>query len=367
MRASASKWTARLFIVAGVVFVAAAASAQMVPQQMMPPGPGMPPQYGGCMPPQYPGACMPNGSCMGPECGAPMGEYGGGDGCCQPPRWTFTADILALQRSTTRSQALFQNASGGDDLNSKYLNFPAEAGFQVAAIRHGDCGWDVEVGYFQIDGWEARAAGTGATFLVTDANLSNLSITDPQARYTSEFHIGEINVRRQTWDWLTLLAGFRMGEYNERYSAFGIDAFTPDTLSMYSNTFNHLYGFQIGADAEVFNLGGPLRVNALCKAGIYGNWASQTINQTIPPSQIDQTLSSDRCHTAFMGEAGLVATYQVTCHLAVRASYQAVWLEGVALAPEQIGATDFLGGTANIDTAGGVFYHGGGLGLELKF
>ena len=81
----------------------------------------------------------------------------------------------------------------------------------------------------------------------------------------------------------------------------------------------------------------------------------------------DQTLDAHRNQATFMGEAGLVATYQVTCHFALRASCQAVWIEGVALAPEQIGATDFTTGAASIDTHGGIFYYGGGLGAELKF
>ena len=70
---------------------------------------------------------------------------------------------------------------------------------------------------------------------------------------------------------------------------------------------------------------------------------------------------------AFLGEAGVVLTYAITQNLALRASYEAMWLEGVALAPEQIGASDFVAGTASVDTHGGVFYQGGGVGLEYRF
>ena len=57
----------------------------------------------------------------------------------------------------------------------------------------------------------------------------------------------------------------------------------------------------------------------------------------------------------------------MTCHLSLRASCQAVWIEGVALAPEQIGANDFDTNANSIDTHGGIFYYGGGLGAEVKF
>lgn len=361
--------TRLIALVIAVVFALGSSSsvlAQMMPPQGMPPN-GYPMQQG------YPGCCVPPGDQFSGAgdggCAAMMGY--GDPACCGDygPRWTFTADILALQRSTTRSQTLFENAFSEDDLNSKHLDFPAAVGFQVSAIRHNCCfGWDLEVGYFQIDGWTATDSVPGESYMTTDVNPASLWVSNSQVRYMSDFHIGEINVRRQCRDWLTLLAGFRMGEYNERYHAFGTDVISGESvIGLNANTYNHLYGFQIGADAEVYNMGGPLRINALCKAGIYANSASQNIRQSISDGTLDQLLGAERKHTAFMGEAGLVATYQVTCHLAFRASYQAVWLEGVALAPEQIGATDFTFGSTAVDTAGGVFYHGGGLGVELKF
>ena len=112
-------------------------------------------------------------------------------------------------------------------------------------------------------------------------------------------------------------------------------------------------------------MGGPLTVNALCKAGIYGNSANQRIHQNDPTTE--QTLEASRCQGAFIGETGLLLKYRVTRHLSFRASAQAVWIEGVALAPEQVGATDFTAGTATIDTHGGIFYYGGGCGMELTF
>jgi hypothetical protein len=68
-----------------------------------------------------------------------------------------------------------------------------------------------------------------------------------------------------------------------------------------------------------------------------------------------------------MGEVGLLLTYRVNCHLAFRASANAMWLDGVALAPEQIGTTNFYEDTATVDSHGGIFYYGGGLGAEVKF
>ena len=321
---------------------------------------------------QSPGACQVSDTCI--DCGAPIeqevceeliGDCCGD--CC--PCWTFRADGVAVQRSTTRSQALFRNSwgtTGVELLNSQNMNFPTEVGPQVSATRHGPCGWDLEVAYFQVDGWAANAVVDGTSYMVTDVNGANFIVTDAQARYTSAFYVGEINLRREWFDGLTLLAGFRMGELDEFYGSYGLGARSPVPVSLDVNTFNHLYGFQLGADWEFYNMGGPLRLNALCKAGIYANAATQSIRQ-IDTGSTDETLSATRDQAAFIGEAGLAATYQVTRRLAFRASYQAVWLEGVALAPEQISATNFTAGTATVDTHGGIFYYGGGLGLEYRF
>lgn len=284
------------------------------------------------------------------------------------PHWSFSADAVALQRSNTRSQVLFRPLDSREDfVNSSHLNFPAAMGFQLGAVRHGPCGWDVELGYFQMDGWAANATTFEESLMVTRADNSGYLVeSGATARYTSGLHLAEINLKREWLEGLTLLAGFRMGELNELYSANGIGANDPVAISLNTKTFNHLYGFQLGADYEFYNMGGPLRINALCKSGIYGNYAMQSTRE-IETGVSDNSVEVSRNQATFMGEAGAVATYDVTKHFALRASFQAVWIEGVALAPEQIGATNFTQGVSTIDTHGGVFYYGGGLGAEVKF
>ena len=82
---------------------------------------------------------------------------------------------------------------------------------------------------------------------------------------------------------------------------------------------------------------------------------------------LNGSLASERNQTTFLGEIGVVARYALTRHVAFRASAQAAYLDGVALAPEQIVATDFALGTARVDTGGSVLYYGGGLGCEFRY
>jgi hypothetical protein len=305
------------------------------------------------------------------SCDGPMG--GLFSGLCDPnrcePCWHFAAEAILLQRSTSRSQPLFYADDGQTQaLNAQTFNFPSEAGPKLSAIRRNVWGdFDLEVAYFQVDGFNAQRSIPGASYMVLDGNGNTFNVTGGEAQYKSALYSGEVNLR---WQWLgcvTLLGGFRMAQLNEHYLAYGTGAVDPVYDELAVNAFNHLFGGQIGAEMEVYNMGGPLQINALCKAGVFGNFAEYNIRR-LDTGYTAETLNSTRSnHTAFLGEAGVTATYAVTERLAFRASASAVWIEGIALAPEQIGATNFTDQTAAIDTNGGVFYVGGGLGIEYRF
>jgi hypothetical protein len=318
-----------------------------------------------------PQVCQVEDGCFGGQCAYPN------QGCCEQPaagcempcdctpRWTFTAEGIVMERTPTRNRAMFTPyPTIGGSLNAQDLNFPVAYGPKVSAIRHADCGWDLEVGYFQLDGFRARTAVPGISGMVTDSSGATLFTTDGEALYDSALYNGEVNVRRQCNDWFTFLAGFRMVELDERYNAAGLEQTLLNSVS--TRTLNHLYGLQIGADMEVYNMGGPLRINTLCKAGVFGNTATQDY-QRIQGGAVDAVYSADRNQASFLGEAGVVATYALTKRLAFRASAEAMWLTGVALAPEQLGSVDLRHQTASVNTTGAVFYYGGSLGLEYRF
>lgn len=234
-------------------------------------------------------------------------------------------------------------------------------GFQVKATRSFNEYWDLDVGYFQLDHWSASASVPGNSWMITDAAESYFPVTNGFATYSSALYLGEINIRRH-FDWLTLLAGFRMGELNERYLATGSGAFGGAALS--DNAFNRLYGFQFGGDIDVLHNDGPWRINTLMKGGVYGNAVTRNARRTDIAIDDVQTVSGG--HAAFIGELRVSLAYQFTRNLSAHVLYQAMWLNGVALAPEQIGVTNF--GAAGVFNANGdLFINGVGLGLDLAF
>ena len=293
----------------------------------------------------------------------------GGWRCCNP-RWTVTADALILHRSATRSQRLLLDPQGETDLlNSSDMAFSFAAGPRLSLIRHGSCNWDFELNYFGIDGWGASAdfpntaLPSGFGILVVDNALTlpveNVGFEEHSRLYSSEF-----NIRRPINDWLTPLVGFRWVELSDNYRAQGTEFVELSPFSHEINTHNHLYGFQIGADASLKPTC-RFHIDGLIKAGIFGNAANQTSSFSDPASDLSATASGS--HTAFLGELGLIGTYQLTKHAALRGGYQVMWIAGVALAPTQIPSTNLGGGTASIETSGNLFYHGATVGLDITW
>jgi hypothetical protein len=321
-----------------------------------------------------------------PGAPADAGQAGDGNQCdegffarlmnpCDGPRWTFTGEALALQRTGNRYQPLLMSFDDSSVvLSANNLDVPMSLGIQTSAVRQGVFGseFDVEVGYFQTDWALNEAVAATGVGLVTDVNGANFDVDNPAIRYTAGLHLGEVNLRHEWLDGVTLLAGFGMGELDEHYHVAGGGFFVPGTtVTLDTQTFNHLYGFHVGADVDIFEENGPLHLHLLTKTGVYGNFASQRNEQTDSSDGLDQTLSAAKNQTALISQCGLALSYEVNCHVTFRMTGNAVWLACVALAPDQLGATDFppppAPGTGTVDTHGQIFYYGGGLGVEVRF
>jgi hypothetical protein len=294
--------------------------------------------------------------------------------CCQcaGPLWTARADALFLNRSSTGGQSLVREPRAGNLLDSSDLATSTAVGPRLSLIRHGQCGWDVELNYFGIDGWESNAVVPNTAMpshfglLVVDEKML-LPVHDVDARYRSRLYSSELNLRRPVNCWLTPLVGFRWVELNEDYRAVGTEATLMHEFNETINAHNHLYGLQIGADARLFERGCRFRVDGLVRTGIFYNAADQNSELMVPGGIGTLDASADKSHTSFLGELGVVATYRLNDHVSLRGGYQLMWIEGVALAPRQIPVTSLGSGDAAVDSTGGVFYHGANAGLEFNW
>lgn len=133
-----------------------------------------------------------------------------------------------------------------------------------------------------------------------------------------------------------------------------------------TDTSNDLLGLQIGGDLTFswrrFSLG------ARGKAGLFGNYAQQTTHLSTQDDfgifdlpQRDYEVTGQRM--SFVGEFGFVGKWQMTPNLALRATYDFLWVQGMALAPEQLAFN--LSAPPRVNQSGYMFFQGVGLGCEF--
>src|SRR5690606_6008398 len=128
------------------------------------------------------------------------------------------------------------------------------------------------------DAWSGFGTGGGDQSPV----LSGPGIDFPSTQHgtifrvdsSTELHSAEFNLRRRIHDCVTLVAGFRWFELSDELVAYST---SPSVLEFYSvDADNHLYGFQIGADAVLLQPTPRFRVDSIFRVGIFGNSAYQT-------------------------------------------------------------------------------------------
>jgi hypothetical protein len=302
------------------------------------------------------------------------------DQCCQPrcfccccPGWIASADVLFLRRSRAASQTLVRDQVAGTEiLNSKDLRFDYQAAPRIQLLRDYACckGWGL--GYFGLDSWNTSETSGGVVSPAYEMPGFLLPSTGPgtifRTNYGTDLQSIEVNHRTLWNECLTLLAGFRWIELQDELRVDQIAPVTSEILRVDAD--NHMYGFQIGADASLINCGGRFHIDGIVRAAILYNRADQNTFAPIV-SGIDgfvDTLSADDDHTAFFGELGLVGVYWLTPRIAVRGGYQLMWLEGVALAPEQIPVNNLIApAIAAVDTSGSLFLDGATVGFVVQY
>lgn len=293
--------------------------------------------------------------------------------CCCNPRWTIVAGAMWLHRDRPNSQILMQDSFGPGAntlLNANLFRFDFPAGFELGAIRHNvmDSCWDLEARFFNVDGMNAStptvlSPGGAVTPYVTPIGNTFFPVQFTGA-YDSELLSTEINLRRQMGpEWLTVLAGFRYLKLDEEGMAvFGSVGPGLNNFRMQNNARNDLFGVQLGADVDLWSRG-RFSLNTFGKAGLYANNSSSSVlvSQDVLPLFFCNAENTD---AAFAGELGVVGLYKISRSWSLRAAYQLLWVEGVALASDQVATSDPLLGTANVSTDG-TLYQGLSVGLQF--
>lgn len=340
--------------------------------------------------PALPDSLLPDPLLPSPEvipqtyCDGPFGSEGP-PAACPPPRWLVSGGAVFLSRSEPFHQPLLLGgASGGAvEIDASDFEFDLEAGPLVDLMFFSPLGWQLEARYFSVAAWSSRHEFNDIVLfpvgrLLFDDTNESVPVTEPFLQYESDLYSTEFNFRRPVGHRFVGIVGFRWVELQEEYAASALERPTRfrHTNAVNYATHNHMYGLQLGTDVKLLDRGGPLRIDSSFKAGIYYNEADVRATRAVfqPFRREDGTEgilafrradSDEEGHASFLGEITLGATWQVRKCLAVRGGWQLLWLEGVALAPEQLTTTTLgdptIAGTAadaTVNTDGSPFYHG---------
>jgi hypothetical protein len=339
-----------------------------------------------------------------------------------PPRpWLYViSDGAAITRVPRRSvdfAALGMVPLGGGAvtgpagivLSTSDFNYDFKAaGHLVVGHSFGEC-LQIEGGYFGIQQSSNTAAVRDNTFNgLIDANgndmtgdlfspfgafgvhpVNNLDYNNfAQIAYTSSLQSAELNVLRKIplvpeRLSMSLLFGVRyitLGEDLQYDTQSSVVMNPPNPLmpgtvdnSIHVTTSNDMVGPQIGALFELYT-DNRWWINTEVKAAVLNNNAAQTTNYTntinggFPPGHpAPATVRED--HTAFAGQLSITAVYRWTTHFTTRVGYEALWLEGAALAPDNFttNVNILRQGPAQLNHDGGVVYHGPLAGVELDW
>lgn len=332
-------------------------------------------------------------------------DYGSGPPCgCDPgpifpapPRcpWYFRAEGMILKRDvleTTNVATTGAFIPGGTEhvaLGRGDLSEPFEGGVRfLVGHTFGDLPYQIEFSYFTLTQWNTSAGvvdsgsilnGTPGTLFTAFTNFGNPpnNLVD----FANSIHIhetsyldnAEINVKRAIempeGVALSFIVGARHIGNTETldYSSTHIPGTTP-LAHTYTHTANDLWGPQIGGLVEV-GAAPNAWVSFEIKGAICNNSASRDLEATVGAATTPH--NSGENGTAYVADFNLSVFWRPTAMITTRFGYQAIWINGLALALENsqpaLGALTSPAIPIAINRDGTVLYHGPYAGLEVSW
>lgn len=287
----------------------------------------------------------------------------GADACfCTPPPCyfgTFYFETVILdRRSNLDPTGLFFDNTGAVIASTSDLDFDTEAGLRFGLLLASPCGNDWMFEYFGITAFNDSITATdplGTTGVYFGQALG--PVTSLSAHYQSKLNSLEFSVRSRQMRRLAPIAGIRVLRLDESFDI-------TTGAGQFSDAENDLFGFQFGFQGLLYDWG-RWRLETTAKAGPYVN----DIDVNVRPNSTNPAIVNkhvDHWHSAFVGDLRLGVSCRLGPRTNFRVGYQAMWLEGVALAPNQNGDISYATNRETVDLSG-VIYQGGYLGLDLSW
>lgn len=314
----------------------------------------------------------------------------------RPPRcpWYVLSDGLAIRRD---DRGRFDAATVGSPtavaLSTADLDMDLRSGVRVLAGRtFGDC-LQVEGLYFFVSEWD-KGREIRNTALNDQGSTGNLfspftNFGDPPLigldynnfaaiRYASSLENAELNIRRALPIRPgrlagSMLVGVRYMDLPEQFqyrTESSLPAPTGAINEVRIDTDNALLGPQIGAMLE-FYAENRWWINVEIKGAVCNNRAGQATfyRHAEGPAEFTNEDSRKEDVTTFVGDLSLTFVYRWSPFFTTRLGYQAIWLDGLALAAENFNRNiDIIAaGPAQLQSEGRAVYHGPFAGIMLSW
>ncbi len=321
------------------------------------------------------GGCGCSNGCGCDGCGC-CGSNCCGSNCCGSncgcwPKWYVDAGAVFLWRNNGSINQPVVITSGSQApttlIDTHSTDFDTGIGPQVMlGVRTSPCSaWCLQYFSafdFQGDSSVSSEGSLAAAGILGEQGIDWSSADQMSTHYTSDLHNVELN-HVHTWGCWSLLSGFRFVDLTEDYDITTVSGTSTSAYDVH--TRNNLYGGQLGA-----------RYRHCChrffwdctgKAGVFGNAAQQTQLLTDDNSSVVYRDSIDHEGTvAFVGDVNVSVGFQLSCVWAVRCGYNVMWIDQVALAPDQLNFDPSSPGTTT-NTGGDVFLQGINVALEARW
>lgn len=291
--------------------------------------------------------------------------------------WYFQAEALFLRRNNQLSNqpVVLDNDTEETLLTTGDLSSDIGYGQRFLLGRVLQENSALELSYFGVIDWPASSTVTSPNNLDIPPDL-----VDPakdfdnsvlmQVTNSSRLNNAELNWVRSlsgsAWNGTSVLAGFRYVSFNETFNIHSIDG-DDGTASDYNiKATNNLFGAQLGG--RVARRYCRWGWDATGKVGLFGNAARQQqfIGDDDNLTELRNT-SANGGSVAFVGDINTSLVYQLSNDWALRGGYNLMWIEGAALAGNQLDFSFTSDSGTGINRLGGVFLHGANVGLEARW
>ncbi len=323
-------------------------------------------------------------------------------GCSDDFGWYAVGDFIYLRRERPSETFLGREVDLTTlpvrqlrDLTTDSDRFDYEPGFHVLIGLPIKPEWSVEASFFGIFDWsqEATLVNRNPPFFGIDSpylTINGGAVDAIRYNYETELRNFEANFRNFrpfgpfcTFSWFF---GARYIWISDEIMLTGSENLFLSAERTHADVDNHLIGGHLGASLAVspFHC---VSMGLYSKVGVYGNIIRSRVNNFLRdpasfPAETERLLiARDDGSTGVSLEAGAKIAWRLTENISIRGGYSVLFLDGLALAPDQLNVnrqifanTVLLDRTSvfgrqpgRTDETGSMLIHGFSVGLEIDW